>query len=329
MATEHSHSDWWTPPDFKKVLMAEFNFDLDAAASAENTICPDYIGEEENALIYPWAHFPCNCLHALRSGAINNSRILFNKSQEVEWPRLMVPKLSAGESQKENGLAAETRAREGSTGEAQTPLQPARQEVEKRDSSSLQPQTTGSASSLPMVVSTVDGVSDLVGSQVRLLRKERDGARSRNTDLESDLSGDSSLEHSTGLQELQQQKEKQGPKCPYCGVLGTPTRNVYLNPPYGKGYDHMLARFIKRAYEQHLEQRNTVVMLIPAYTDPKYWRDYCTKAHEIRFLTGRLAFLDHGVSKMSARFPSALVIFKWFPGVCYKAANTWVWQWRS
>lgn len=106
-------------------------------------------------------------------------------------------------------------------------------------------------------------------------------------------------------------------------------RNVWCNPPYGRGYDSTLPQFTRRAYEQHLEQRNTVVLLLPAYTDPRYWRDYCTKAHEIRFLTGRLAFLDRGISRMSARFPSALVIFKWFPGICHKGAHTWVWDWRA
>ena len=129
MATDNSHNDWWTPLDFKQVMMDEFNFDLDAAASAENTICPRFISEEQDALVTPW-----------------------------------------------------------------------------------------------------------VGER------------------------------------------------------------VWCNPPYGKGYDKMLPRFVQRGYEQHLEQQNTVVMLIPAYTDPRYWRDYCMRAHEIRFLTGRLSFLDHGVS---------------------------------
>lgn len=106
-------------------------------------------------------------------------------------------------------------------------------------------------------------------------------------------------------------------------------RYVWCNPPYGEGNSRTIAEFVKRGYEQSVEQHNTVVMLLPAYTDPKYWRDYCSKAHEIRLLTGRLAFLDHGVSRMSARFPSALVIWKWFPGVCYKAPHIWTWDWRA
>ena len=163
MSTENSHSDWWTPRDLIAVLQEEFNFDLDAAASAENHICPCYITEEQDALVVPW-----------------------------------------------------------------------------------------------------------VG------------------------------------------------------------KNVWCNPPYGKGYVSTIPAFAQRAYEQSVEQRNTVVLLLPAYTDPKYWREYCMKAHEIRFLAGRLAFMEGGQNRMSARFPSALVIFKHIPGVHHgKGPNQWLWDWRK
>lgn len=162
MATEQSHSNWWTPRDLVKVLMKEFNFDLDAAADAESAICPRFITAEQDALVVPW-----------------------------------------------------------------------------------------------------DGTT------------------------------------------------------------------VWCNPPFGVGYRNTIAPFVQRAYEQHLEQRNIVVMLLPAYVDPLYWRTYCMKAHEIRFLAGRLAFLEGGKSKMSARFPSALVVFKHISGLHYgKGVNQWVWDWR-
>lgn len=116
-------------------------------------------------------------------------------------------------------------------------------------------------------------------------------------------------------------------------ALVTPWKGkcVYVNPPYGEGLgSKLIAPFVKRAYEQHLEQQNTVVALLPAYTDPRYWRDYCSLAHEIRFLVGRLKFLDHGKSVMSARFPSVLVIWKWIPGLKYGyAPHTWHWDWRK
>ena len=104
---------------------------------------------------------------------------------------------------------------------------------------------------------------------------------------------------------------------------------IWCNPPYGKGHSHTIKEFVKRGYEQHIEQKNTVVMLLPAYTDPKYWKDYCVKAHEIRFLVGRLQFLEAGKKKMSARFPSAIVIWKYIQGQHYgKAPNIWHWDWK-
>ena len=105
--------------------------------------------------------------------------------------------------------------------------------------------------------------------------------------------------------------------------------NIWCNPPYGKGHSFQIRDFVRRGCEQSLEQHSTVIMLLPAYTDPRYWRDYCAKAHEIRFLTGRLAFLEDGCKRMSARFPSALVIWRWFPGTCYKVAHQWIWDWRT
>ena len=99
---------------------------------------------------------------------------------------------------------------------------------------------------------------------------------------------------------------------------------VFLNPPYSK-----LPAFFERAYEQSLEHPVPVVLLVPAYTETKYWASYATKAHEIRFLKGRLSFLEGGQTKSTARFPSALVIFKSIPGTHYgKSPNIWTWDYR-
>ena len=43
-----------TPDDLFNLLNREFNFDLDAAASAENTKCAAYLDEELNALTCDW-----------------------------------------------------------------------------------------------------------------------------------------------------------------------------------------------------------------------------------------------------------------------------------
>lgn len=56
-----------------------------------------------------------------------------------------------------------------------------------------------------------------------------------------------------------------------------------------------------------LEAKTTVVCLVPARTDTKWWHDYAMKASEIRFVKGRLKFGD---SKNSAPFPSAIIVFR-------------------
>lgn len=79
--------------------------------------------------------------------------------------------------------------------------------------------------------------------------------------------------------------------------------NVFCNPPYGKA----LARWVKKAYEESKKPNTTVVMLIPARTDTRYFHEYIYhKAKEIHFIKGRLKF---GESKNSAPFPSMVVVF--------------------
>lgn len=78
---------------------------------------------------------------------------------------------------------------------------------------------------------------------------------------------------------------------------------VFLNPPYGRN----LKDWVKKAYEEGQKNDTTVVMLIPARTDTKYWHDYVMWADEIRFVRGRIKFGDE---TNSAPFPSAVVVFR-------------------
>lgn len=79
--------------------------------------------------------------------------------------------------------------------------------------------------------------------------------------------------------------------------------NVFMNPPYGRVIKH----WIKKAHEEGQKDNTTVVALIPARTDTRYWHDYVMKSHSIYFVKGRLKF---GNGENSAPFPSAVVIFK-------------------
>lgn len=75
----------------------------------------------------------------------------------------------------------------------------------------------------------------------------------------------------------------------------------WMNPPYGRE----IGKWVQKAYESSLKGA-TVVCLIPARTDTKWFHDYCIHG-EIRFIRGRLKF---GNSNNSAPFPSAVVIFR-------------------
>ena len=74
---------------------------------------------------------------------------------------------------------------------------------------------------------------------------------------------------------------------------------VWCNPPYGR----KIGDWVKKASESN----TTVVMLLPARTDTKWFHKYIYNKAEIRFIKGRLKF---GNSVNSAPFPSMIVIFR-------------------
>ncbi len=76
----------------------------------------------------------------------------------------------------------------------------------------------------------------------------------------------------------------------------------WCNPPYGRE----IGKWVEKAYIASTCGA-TVVMLLPARTDTKWFHDYIYNKAEIRFVKGRLKF---GNSKTAAPFPSMIVIFK-------------------
>lgn len=73
----------------------------------------------------------------------------------------------------------------------------------------------------------------------------------------------------------------------------------WCNPPYGRE----IAKWVKRA----AEASSTVVMLLPARTDTRWFHDYIYGKAEIRFIRGRLRFSG---ATVNAPFPSMIVIFR-------------------
>ena len=82
----------------------------------------------------------------------------------------------------------------------------------------------------------------------------------------------------------------------------TPTKTVWLNPPYGR----TIKDWVNKANYEATNRKITIVCLVPARTDTSWWHSYCIQ-HEIRFIKGRLKF---GSQKNSAPFPSAVVIMR-------------------
>ncbi|WP_394142105.1 phage N-6-adenine-methyltransferase [Vibrio chagasii] len=76
---------------------------------------------------------------------------------------------------------------------------------------------------------------------------------------------------------------------------------VFCNPPYSK-----LKAFAKKAYEESLKG-TIVVMLVPARTDTIAFHEYLSKG-EVRFIRGRLKFLQNGQVQDAAPFPSMICV---------------------
>jgi site-specific DNA-methyltransferase (adenine-specific) len=81
---------------------------------------------------------------------------------------------------------------------------------------------------------------------------------------------------------------------------------VFVNPPYGRE----LKKWVKKCSEE--SKHATIVMLIPSRTDTTYFHDYIYDKAEIRFLRGRIKFINPETKKAgdAAPFGSMIVIYK-------------------
>ena len=77
---------------------------------------------------------------------------------------------------------------------------------------------------------------------------------------------------------------------------------VFCNPPYGKA----VSAWVEKAHRES-ERGATVVMLIPARTDTRYFHEFIYKKHEIRFIKGRLRYND---GRGQSPFPSMIVVMR-------------------
>lgn len=92
---------------------------------------------------------------------------------------------------------------------------------------------------------------------------------------------------------------------------------VWLNSPYGRE----IGAWVKKAWCESVLHSVPVVSLVPARVETR-WFDYAvSRAQEIRFVKGRLRFGD---SKISAPFPSAVIVFRGFQPT--SATISWIEQ---
>ena len=86
------------------------------------------------------------------------------------------------------------------------------------------------------------------------------------------------------------------------GLLPTWGGVVWMNPPFG----HVIKLWMKKAL-MSAKAGATVVCLVPARTDTRWFHRYAMKATEIRVLDKRLRF-DGAAAK--APFPAVVVVFR-------------------
>jgi phage N-6-adenine-methyltransferase len=78
--------------------------------------------------------------------------------------------------------------------------------------------------------------------------------------------------------------------------------SCWMNPPYGRE----IGLWVRKACESARDNGATVVCLLPARTDTRWFHNYCAPHGAIEFLKGRLKF---GTSRNAAPFPSMIIVF--------------------
>lgn len=76
---------------------------------------------------------------------------------------------------------------------------------------------------------------------------------------------------------------------------------VFCNPPFSN-----ILPWVRKAHTS----AGLAVLLLPVYSDTRWWHAHVLGAAEIRFLPRRLSFSLHGVKKKAgARFPCCIAVY--------------------
>ena len=60
----------------------------------------------------------------------------------------------------------------------------------------------------------------------------------------------------------------------------------WMNPPYGR----QIGKWVQKAYESARDNLATVICLLPARTDTRWFHDYILPHAEVQFIKGRIKF---------------------------------------
>jgi phage N-6-adenine-methyltransferase len=95
-------------------------------------------------------------------------------------------------------------------------------------------------------------------------------------------------------------KEQDGLRQDWSGVC-------WMNPPYGRE----IGSWMRKAYESS-QGGATVVCLVPVRSDTRWWHDWVEGKAELRFVKGRIKFINGltGKADDTPKFPSVVVIYR-------------------
>ena len=81
----------------------------------------------------------------------------------------------------------------------------------------------------------------------------------------------------------------------------------FVNPPYSE-----MKEWVKKCHDEWLKGK-TVILFIPSRTDTRYFHDHIYNKAELRFIKGRVKFIDGRnpeAKTKAAPFPSMLCVFR-------------------
>lgn len=116
---------------------------------------------------------------------------------------------------------------------------------------------------------------------------------------------------------------------------------IFINPPYSQ-----TASWVTLADRWSIANGNTVVLLVPAATDTRWWLSASMRASEIRLLVPRVKFLrPDGTPQGSPPFGSAVIVYRSgplsfeqtggrgkydiFPSGAMTMAHIYTWHWKQ